>query len=831
MTDQKKTPYQALKEAFAKAFHCSPVIKGISDLETGEYVELNQAFYDKLGFTPEEAIGACAHKLVRMDFDFKERALSKLKKEHAIHNEEATIYTKNGSLLYVLISAEVIEIENKKYNLTTAIDITDLKKTEKYLRLRESYISALYQAKEILFIADPQTAFQQFVNILGPVSNASRTYIFLTHANENGKLLFSQRAEYCAQGIQPQIDNPDLQNMSYDNFFPRWLNLLGKGEIIVGNIKDFPKEENDFLALQQIQSILVIPILLTEELIGFIGFDHCLSDQGWDVVEQHFLRAAANDLAQFIERNRAHKQIAEDITERKQAEKALRNSEEKYRLLVDNASDAIFVIQDGFIKFSNQISANLAEYSNDELSKMSFLDMVHPDDREDAMHRYKRQLTGEDLDSHYSCRIINRSGSILNLRIHSLPIQWEGRTAVLAFVNDITKQLELESRLRQSQKMEAIGTLAGGIAHDFNNVLYAIAGYTEIVRDDMPEESLARRNLNEVLKGATRAQDMIQQILAFSRKADAEKTPIKIQAVILEALKLLRTSIPSTIEIRQNIDATCGPIVANLTQIHQIVVNLATNAYQSMKKGGVLEVTLSEESIASDELDLHLDSGHYLKLTISDTGHGMTENVLAKIFDPYFTTKGPGEGSGMGLAVVHGIVRQHGGDIEVHSKPDEGTTFHLYFPLIEPQPAETKPMKDKSIPTGTERILFSDDDKQIMNMVQQMLKRLGYQVTVCQSGTEALDLFKANPDEYDLLITDMTMPKMTGAELTTHVKKIRPDIPVILCTGYSDTINKGNAASIGISAYLRKPIRKKVIAKTIRNLLDADDQKQVSLKQ
>jgi len=387
------------------------------------------------------------------------------------------------------------------------------------------------------------------------------------------------------------------------------------------------------------------------------------------------------------------------------------------------------------------------------------------------------------------------------------------------------KEKKLETQLRQAQKMEAIGTLAGGIAHDFNNVLYAIIGYTELSMGAVPEGSKARSNLHEVLKAADRATDMIQQILTFSRKTEKEKKPTNVQSVLKEAVKLIRTSLPSTIEIRQDIDADCDPVMADPTQIHEIIMNLGTNSYHAMRdKGGVLGITLRQEEIGSDDskYDLDLHPGPYLKLIVEDTGHGIAGNVMGRIFDPYFTTKGVGEGTGMGLSVVHGIVKDHGGDIKVYSEPGKGTAFHVYLPVIETGTVERKIISAGPAPTGTERILFVDDEETIVYMTQQILESLGYHVTPHTSSVEALEAFRARPDEFDLVITDMTMPNMTGAELAPRLLEIRSDIPIILCTGFSEIMDENKAKAIGIREYVMKPIVRDEIARKIRKVMGGE---------
>jgi signal transduction histidine kinase/ActR/RegA family two-component response regulator len=403
---------------------------------------------------------------------------------------------------------------------------------------------------------------------------------------------------------------------------------------------------------------------------------------------------------------------------------------------------------------------------------------------------------------------------------------------VSVVLNDITelkivkrKEEELEAKLRQAQKMEAVGALAGGIAHDFNNVLYPIIGYAELTLNEVPEGSRARRNLNGILKAANRAKDLVQQILAFSRQAEKERRPVRIESIVKEAGKLLRSSIPKNIEIRQVIEAGCRPVMADPVQIHQVVMNLCTNAYHAMReKGGVLEVSLTEEEIGVDDLkaDLGLTPGTYLRLTVSDTGHGMDKALMSRIFDPYFTTKAPGEGTGMGLSVVHGIVKDHGGEVEVHSEPKKGTTFHVHLPIIDIGASEPEALSPEPIQRGSERILLVEDEELIIQMLEQTLEEIGYQVTSRTSSVEALKAFEARPDKFDLVITDMTMPNMTGAELAPRLLEIRPDVPIILCTGFNEMIDEKRAKAMGIREYVMKPIVRHDIARTIRKVLDKE---------
>ncbi len=381
---------------------------------------------------------------------------------------------------------------------------------------------------------------------------------------------------------------------------------------------------------------------------------------------------------------------------------------------------------------------------------------------------------------------------------------------------------QLEAQLQQAQKMEAIGTLAGGIAHDFNNILAAILGYAEMARDDCQPDTTVAEDLNRILEGGSRAKDLVQQILAFSRQDEMERVPLQPASVVKKAIKMLRPSLPTTIEINQDITSTTSLVLADPTQIHQIVMNLCTNAFHAMEEtGGTLGISLSEITLSTKDLvhESNIEAGIFVQLSICDSGPGIAEDIKKKIYDPYFTTKETGKGTGMGLAIVHGIVKSYGGFISFYSEPGEGTAFHVFLPVIEkklsPEIEDVEP-----IPIGRERILFIDDEEILAEMGKSMLERLGYHVTVRNNSIEALETFQNQPDLYDLVITDQTMPGMTGADIARRMIQIRPDIPIILCTGYSALISEKKAKSIGIKEFAFKPLSKKGIAVLIRKVLD-----------
>jgi CheY-like chemotaxis protein len=373
----------------------------------------------------------------------------------------------------------------------------------------------------------------------------------------------------------------------------------------------------------------------------------------------------------------------------------------------------------------------------------------------------------------------------------------------------------------QSQKMEAIGTMAGGIAHDFNNMLTIILGNAEIALLDIPDDNPAKNSVNQIILASQRVKELVKQILTFSRRSEQQLLPLRLYSTVDESLKLLRSTIPTTVSIVQNFSEDCDTILGDPTQIHQLLMNLCSNAVYAMDEKGTLEI--SGTMIHLDENDTAYQSGlkpgNYLKLSVSDTGAGMPKAVQDRIFDPFYTTKGVSEGTGMGLAIVLGVVNSHGGFIKVHSEPGKGTKFSIYFPVLDNVYSEKTEEIAEEYPPRDEHLLFVDDEEMLAMMGGGMLERLGYKVTVKTSSSDALECFKANPEAFDLVITDQSMPNMSGAELSIEILKSRPDIPIILCTGYSKKITEKKAREIGIRKYLTKPFTITQLEKSIRETL------------
>ncbi len=512
--------------------------------------------------------------------------------------------------------------------------------------------------------------------------------------------------------------------------------------------------------------------------------------------------------------------VVSDVTERKRMARALDRSETRFRELAEMMPETLFETDAaGRLTFVNRQAMETFGYSAEDVAGgLMALDMLVPEDRGRAMENMLRVGSGHKpvLNEYQGLR---KDGTRFPVMIRSAPVLQDGKLIGLrGFIINLTEKKKLEDRVRQSQKLDSIGTLAGGIAHDFNNILSAVLGYADLSLAELRPGDLVHGHLLKIRRAGERARDVVRQILTFSRKSDQEMVAVEIRPIIDEALKLIRATLPTTIEIRADLQSA-ATVLADPTQIHQVLMNLCTNAGHAMEAGGVLTVTLAEvETVLDDNAD-DACVCPCVRLTVADTGCGMTEAVLERIFDPFFTTKGVEKGTGLGLAVVHGIIKSHGGTISVASTPGQGTVFTIHLPILKgdacPHAHETE-----ALPRGRESVLWIDDEDFQVELGSSILQRLGYRVEGRVRAEEALALFRSDPGRFDLVITDMTMPRMTGATLAREILAIRPDIPVILCTGYNEQISESQAMAMGIAAFAFKPVEFKQLAQLVRRVLD-----------
>lgn len=484
--------------------------------------------------------------------------------------------------------------------------------------------------------------------------------------------------------------------------------------------------------------------------------------------------------------------------------------------------------ENGHIIEVNQVWLNTFGYTRQEIIGKKSSDFLHPDRRDLFNENFSKcRVLGEILDVEFE--IVKKDGSFLFMSCHG-KIGMDSQDLFLqthCVLRDITERKRaegerksLQKQLQQAQKLEAIGTLAGGIAHDFNNILGVMIGFTDMVLDDIPPGSRIEKDLDKVLRAGYRGKDLVAQILAFSRLSPDEPVPLQLRSIIKEVLKMLRASLPATIKIKQKLEASCGPVEADPSQIHQVLMNLCTNAYHAMEEnGGVLTIEL--RSAQSLPASLHHHAGEtriqFLELIVSDTGVGIEADILDLIFDPFFTTKAKGKGTGMGLSIAYGIVQKYNGTISVESTAGSGTTFHVFLPESSREvPLLTVYPECRSV--GKEHIMFIDDELLLVEMAETMLERLGYTVSGLTDSRKALEVFSASPDDFDLVITDQTMPEMTGLELAKAMMRIRPTLPIIMCTGYSSHVNEAIAQKHGIRRFLYKPIVKGNLAQVMRDI-------------
>ena len=692
-------------------------------------------------------------------------------------------------------------------------DITEKRKTEAHLDLslkrRKKEMEALAGIAVLPSIAkgDMDTLASQLTEITAGVMNVERVGFWLFEGP--GKDLVCTDQFLLSNGIHTAGDI--LRRDEYINEFMEFekaKHIASDNPMSDSRLTGYRR----YFTLNRVTALLDAVIRSGGENIGVLCFEHVNRLHHWEQDEISFACQVADQIAIAFSNRRRHE------------------SDSEKRLLasaIDQAVEAILITDNaGVIQYVNPAFQSIAGYTNTEIIGSS-LEILKSGGHEKNYYlailkelisgtvwkgrvEYRRKNGGTFIADGGVSPVLNNQGTLSNF---------------VGVFRDITEDLKLDEKFRQTQKMEAIGALAGGIAHDFNNILFPMTGYAEMLMEDLPENSPLQENVNEILTAAHRAKDLVGQILSFSRKDTQEKKAIRVQPIVKEVLKLIRASLPSTIDILRDIDVDCPPVLADPVQIHQVIMNLATNAFHAMEeRGGILSVSLKTQRGGFNEAGMNA-STLYVCLKISDTGYGIESSTLNRIFEPYFTTKEMGKGTGLGLSVVHGIIQSHGGEIFVDSLPGKGTTFSVLLPSLKDEMKKTVQTESVQPVGGNEKILLVDDEENICTMSKKMLERLGYFVTVKNSGHEALETFQSAPSRFDLVITDMTMPKMTGDRLSKKLLAIKPDLPIIICTGYSERIDEQSAKEIGVKGFLFKPLVKSDLDAEIRRVIEESPSK------
>jgi PAS domain S-box-containing protein len=733
------------------------------------FKQVNDRMCEMLGYSREELLGKDARMIyaTQEDYEYVGREKYGQIKKFGIGTVETRWSRKDGEVIEVLLSSVPMDPKDGSVGVTfTALDITDRKRTEEKLRdSSERYQMLFSNVKDAVFVHQPKAL------------DRPGTYI---EVNDAACQIYGYTKEEFSKLSAWELTSPEIR------------------EQIPERIKRLFDEKHILFETTHVTKY--------GRRLAVETHSHLFEWKGRPTVLS----------------------IVRDITTRKKTEKSLRESEELLNSIVDSMTDGIVVLDRNYhITYWNKAMERISRVTHEKAMQDGktawkfFPGLIQKGIDNMIRQAMEGQVMRQDDIPYYL-----PDGTTVYTSETCTPLKSEDGEirGVLSVVRDITEKKTLEARLQQAQKMEAIGTLAGGIAHDFNNILGIIVGNAELAIDDVPEWNPAHRNLQEIRKSCLRARDVVRQILSFSRQTEQKLEPINITPVIHESLKFLRSSLPSTVTIKHNLIIQKETVYSDPTQINQILINLSTNAAHAMReKGGTLSIDLENVTLNETEAGRfhELLPGEFVKMTVSDTGHGMPPHILDRIFDPYFTTKSIGEGTGLGLAVVHGIVQNHGGAIAVQSQPGKGSVFQIYLPLVEVEPVRKMDFSG-TLPKGQESILFIDDEDAIVEMVQEMLQRLGYQIVCEQSPLKALELFQAQPDKFDLIITDMTMPQMLGTTLVKEMLLVRPEVPIILCTGFSEQINEEKALAIGVRAFMMKPIVMTEIAKIIRNVLDHD---------
>jgi two-component system, cell cycle sensor histidine kinase and response regulator CckA len=771
---KRKQMGEALRESeekYRKAFHTNQDSININRLEDGMYISINEGFTKLTGYTEADIAGRTSLEInIWENLADRNRLVEGLRRDGKVENLEAHFRKNDGVIIHGLMSASVINLDGVPHFLNVTRDITDRKRVEEALRESE---------KKYRLIAE-NTA--DLISILD--MNLRFTYVSPASMRHRGFTVEEAMEQTIEQVLTPKSMQLGL------TVFEKEMQLEASGTADPDRMRILELEE-----YKKDGSII------------------------WAEVSLSFLRDKDRKPVEILT-------VSRDITERKQAEEALRKSEERYRLLVENANEAILVIQDGMITFVNSRAVTAFGYSEQEFLSIPIFELIHPEDRDVVTERYRQKINGDKTSTRHTYRTIHKSGQIQWIEISSVLIDWEGRPATLNLITDITerKQAEegkrvLEERLQHANKMEAIGTLAGGIAHDFNNLLMGIQGYTSLTLLNLDPDDQNRERLKKIEEHVQSGADLANQLLGFARGGRYEIKPTDINDVIQKTSSMFgRTK--KEISIHRKHGQDLWGVEVDRGQMEQVFMNLYVNSWQAMPGGG--EIYLETENVLlSDEqaMSYSLKPGRHVKISVTDTGTGMDGKIKERIFDPFFTTKTMGRGTGLGLATVYGIIKGHKGMINVYSEPGHGTIFTIHLPASEKEVVKEE-VETETIDRGTETILLVEDEKMVLEVNRELLESMGYRVFAVGSGQEAIALYMGKRNEIDLVILDMIMPGISGGETFDRLREINPLIKVLLSSGYS---LKGEAQTImdrGCKGFLQKPFQIERLSQKVREILD-----------
>ncbi len=770
---------------------------------------------DPRGQTLEEVLGADPAKLAIWRKRLREVATT----GSVLRSEDA--WTAGGAEVHAESTAAPLRSEAGEIFAVSVVqhDVTELRSSAEALATRLQYEEALAAASQMLLAESGDRAVHEALQYLMAVTRVSRIYIFQNSTEPETGLCMNQTHEVCGPGVEPEIDNPVLQKLPYSEGFERWRAELEQGHSVDGAVRDFPPDEQEILSPQGILSILIIPIFISEEWAGFIGFDDIDSVRDWNPKEIRLLRMAASMIAVHQERQRVVQ--------------ALRESEERFRAVFDSTDDNILV----WDRNHTYLYANAAALDNRRFGKTADGGAVSPPeqivgrrmeevlaDLPEFLERWSERIdkvfsTGQGIRV-ADTDVIN--GETVQSESALSPLRDEqGRVfAVCAVYRDVTERHVLEERLRQTEKLSAIGQLAGGVAHDFNNQLVGIQGYAELLASGLEDEKL-QRYATLIQQASSRATDLTKQLLAYARKGNFLHGPVDMHQVIEEVVPLLQHTLDKRIRIRLDLHAGEATTAGDSAQLQNALLNMALNARDAMPDGGELAfetavVRLDEAYCRSRPYEIM--PGRYLEIRVSDTGIGMDRETQARIFEPFFTTKPLGEGTGMGLAAVYGTVKSHGGAINVYSEPGRGTAFTIHLPMTS---AETE--AEAELPAGpvrgSARILVVDDEPVVRAMAADMLESLGYEVATANDGQEALECYEREEGRFDLVLLDLVMPRVGGREAFEQLHRLNPGVRVLLASGYSMNSEAQAILDQGARDFIQKPFQADNLSRKIAAIL------------